>query len=64
MAKKKEKKDAHAIESVENCDFKARVEELEVANYDFKNIDIKSMIRVVRGMHVLLDSDLAGLYGV
>lgn len=64
MAKKKEKKDAHAIEPVENCDFKARVEELEVANYDFKNIDIKSMIRVVRGMQVLLDSDLAGLYGV
>jgi len=31
---------------------------------DIKNIDIKSMIRVIRGQQVMLDSDLAMLYGV
>ena len=31
---------------------------------DHKNIDIKSMIRVIRGQQVMLDSDLAMLYGV
>lgn len=35
-----------------------------VAKCDHKNIDIKSMIRVIRGQQVMLDSDLAMLYGV
>lgn len=35
-----------------------------VANYDHMNIDIKSLIRVIRGQQVMLDSDLAMLYGV
>ena len=35
-----------------------------VANCDHKNIDIKSMIRVIRGQQVMLDFDLAMLYGV
>lgn len=40
---------------------------LEVANCDFKtidNINIESLIRVIRGQQVMLDSDLAMLYGV
>ena len=40
---------------------------LEVANCDFKTIDnisIESLIRVIRGQQVMLDSDLAMLYGV
>ena len=39
---------------------------LEVANCDFKqidNINIESLIRVIRGQQVMLDSDLAMLYG-
>lgn len=41
--------------------------ELEVANCDIKGIDsinIESLIRVIRGQQVMLDSDLAMLYGV
>ena len=41
--------------------------ELEVANCDIKGIDsinIESLIRVIRGQQVILDSDLAMLYGV
>ena len=40
---------------------------LEVANCDLKGIDsinIESLIRVIRGQQVMLDSDLAMLYGV
>ena len=35
-----------------------------VTKCDHKNIDIKSMIRVIRGQQVMLDFDLAMLYGV
>lgn len=41
--------------------------ELEVANCDIKGIDsinIESLIRIIRGEQVMLDSDLAMLYGV
>ena len=38
--------------------------QLEVTNCDLKNIDIKSLIHVIRGQQVLLDCDLAMLYGV
>ena len=38
--------------------------ELEVTNCNLKNINIEAMIRVVRGVQVMLDSDLAMLYGV
>ena len=38
--------------------------ELEVTNCDLKNINIEAMIRVVRDVQVILDSDLAMLYGV
>ena len=40
---------------------------LEVAICDIKDIDsinIESLIRVIRGQQVMLDSDLAMLYGV
>ena len=39
-------------------------QQLAVAKCDHKNIDIKSMIRDIRGQQVMLDSDLAMLYGV
>ena len=39
-------------------------QQLDVANCDRKNVDIKSLIRVIRGQQVMLDSDLAMLYGV
>lgn len=35
-----------------------------VANCDLKNIDIKALIHEIRGQQVLLDRDLAMLYGV
>ena len=37
---------------------------LEVAKCDIKRINIESMIHVIRGQQVMLDSDLAMLYGV
>ena len=45
----------------------AKKQELEVANCDFKNMDninIGSLIHVIRGQQVMLDADLAMLYGV
>ena len=38
--------------------------QLEVANCDFKNINIESLIRTIRGQKVMVDFDLAMLYGV
>jgi hypothetical protein len=39
--------------------------ELVVANCDhLNNIDIKALIHEIRGQQVLLDKDLAKLYGV
>ena len=37
---------------------------MEVAICDHQNADIKALIRVIRGTEVILDSDLAILYGV
>lgn len=45
----------------------AKKQEHEVTNYDVKNIDnvnIESLIHVIRGQQVMLDADLATLYGV
>ena len=47
-------------EVVANCDN----QQLAVAKCDHKNIDIKSMIRDIRGQQVMLDFELAMLYGV
>ena len=38
--------------------------QLDVAKCDLQNVNIESMIRVIRGQQVLLDFDLAFLYGV
>ena len=60
MAKKKVNKEEKPEEQIEET-------KLEVANCDFKTIDnihIESLIRVIRGQQVMLDSDLAMLYGV
>ena len=45
----------------------AKKQKFEVAKCDIKNIDninIESLIRVIRGQQVMLDADLAMLYGV
>ena len=39
-------------------------QQLAVANRDHKSVDIKSMIRTIRGQQVMLDFELAMLYGV
>ena len=57
MAKKSKKKDT---EPVTNCD---QSKEL-VANNDRRNINIESLIRTIRGQKVMVDFDLAVLYGV
>ena len=59
MAKKKGKKE-EIKEPVEKID---QFEEV-VAKCDIKNMDIKSMIRDIRGQQVMLDFELAKLYGV
>ena len=60
MAKKKRIIEEQISEPVTISDS----QQLEITNCDIKNIDIKSMIRVIRGQQVMLDSDLAMLYGV
>lgn len=52
MAKDREKIEGKASEPIANCDQLAEV------------IDIKPMIRVIRGQQVMIDRDLALLYGV
>lgn len=47
-------------EVVTNCDN----QQFAVTIGDHKNIDIKSMIRVIRSQQVMLDFELAMLYGV
>ena len=47
-------------EPVTNCDQSNEV----VANCDRKNINIESLIRIIRGQKVMVDFDLAMLYGV
>ena len=39
-------------------------QQLDITNRDIKNVDIKSMIRNIRGQQVMLDFELAMLYGV
>ena len=61
MAKKTKKKDTELVE--ENSQLTV-YSQLEVANCDFKNINIESLIRTIRGQKVMVDYDLAMLYGV
>ena len=60
MAKKNKNKEEEPKEVVANCDN----QQLAVAKCDIKNMDIKSMIRDIRGQQVMLDFELAKLYGV
>lgn len=69
MAKKKKNSEEHpeavtkrdqSKEVVANCDH----QQLEVTNCDRKNINIESLIRIIRGQKVMVDFDLAMLYGV
>ena len=60
MAKKNIKKKANQEEPITNCD---QSKEL-IANSDRKNINIESLIRTIRGQKVMVDFDLAMLYGV
>ena len=39
-------------------------QQLAVANFDLKSINIDSLIRTIRGQKVMVDFDLAMLYGV
>ena len=63
------KKKVKKAEVVANCDrFKevvAKCDQLpQVINHDLANINIESLIRIIRGQKVMFDSDLAMLYGV
>ena len=68
MAKKKEKKEQRAIKPVTNCDQSMEVVancvHLENSNIILSQSDIESLILTIRGQQVLIDRDLAGLYGV
>lgn len=59
MAKKNIKKKDNQ-EVVANCDQIS----VEVVSYDLKNADIERLIRTIRGQKVMVDFDLAMLYGV
>ena len=74
MAKRDKQKEDETIKVIANCDNPNGVvansdqltvySQLEVADCDRKKIHIESLIRVIRGQKVMLDSDLAMLYGV
>jgi phosphopantetheine adenylyltransferase len=69
MAKKKKNTEEHP-EPAANCDQSKEVvkiddnQQLAVTNCDRKNINIESLIRTIRGQKVMVDFDLAMLYGV
>ncbi|MBO4906460.1 MAG: ORF6N domain-containing protein [Bacteroidaceae bacterium] len=69
MAKKK-KKTEELTEPVANCNQSKVVvtvrdnQQLKVTNYDLKSINIDNLIRTIRGQKVMVDFDLAMLYGV
>ena len=56
----KNNKNQIEAEPVTNCDQLG----LEVTKCDLQNINIESLIRIIRGQKVMFDSDLAMLYGV
>ena len=49
---------------VTKCDQLEKVKIVKVANYHLTNNDIESLIRTIRGQKVMVDFDLAMLYGV
>ena len=60
MAKKSREKDDDTKKVVARCNN----HHLEVAVCDIKTINIESLIRTIRGQKVMVDFDLAMLYGV
>lgn len=69
MAKKKKIIEEQKTEPVKKCDQLVKIDangnkQLAVANCDRKNINIESLIRTIRGQKVMVDFDLAMLYGV
>ena len=70
MAKKNIKKKEELPEPITNCDQPKVVvtvrdnQQLSVVNFALKNINIDSLIRTIRGQKVMIDFDLAMLYGV
>ena len=70
MVKKKNITDEPESEPVANSDLFDEVvtncdnQQFAITIGDSKNIDIKSMIRIIRGQQVMLDFELAMLYGV
>lgn len=68
MAKKKDKKEQQAIESVANCDQFTEVvtncDYLEKSDNIFSQSKIEILILTIRGQQVMIDRDLADLYKV
>lgn len=70
MVKKKEIIEEHKSEPVTKHDQSTEVIAkrdtlpVNVTNFDRTNIDIESLIRIIRGQKVMVDFDLAMLYGV
>jgi len=60
MAKKSKKKEDEPKKVVANCEN----QQIAVATCDLKTINIESLIRTIRGQKVMVDFDLAMLYGV
>lgn len=73
MAKKSKKKETEVVgqseskvtsEPVTNYDQLTVYSQLSVTNCDRKDISIEKLIRIIRGQRVIVDFDLAMLYGV
>ena len=58
-------KQSNKKKKVKKAEVVAKCDQLpQVINHDLANINIESLIRIIRGQKVMLDSDLAMLYGV
>ena len=62
MTQKKSKKTESGV--ITNCDETDNAQQFEVQKFHLIDIDIKSLIQNVRGQKVMIDRDLALLYGV
>ena len=67
MAKKKDKKEQQAIEPVANCDqfteVVAKCDHLDTTEADISQYEIEKLIITIRGEQVIIDRDVALLYG-
>lgn len=68
MAKKKDKKEQQAIETVVKCDQSievvAKCDHLETTEADISQFEIEKLIITIRGEQVIIDQDVALLYNV